>query len=104
MKTEITNTFPKTRECLITTGATAPFFSLIKASLNCLKTFRELGYTHITFQVGDGLDFFNESKPNDLLGLEIRAFAFTDDLYSQMRRLKPGSKREEGLLITHAGE
>jgi beta-1,4-N-acetylglucosaminyltransferase len=98
------------RECLITTGATAPFPDLIKAALDCLDTFSELGFTHITFQVGDGIQYFNEIKPIDLQGLSVDAFALSDGLYSQMRRLKPKInhdgqlEQEEGLLITHAGK
>lgn len=97
------------RECLITTGATAPFIELITAALDCLDTFRKLGYTRITFQAGDGLSHFHEIRPDDFQGLDVEAFAFSDGLYAQMRNLKPkwekGGRlvREEGLVITHAG-
>ena len=99
----------KPRECLITTGATAPFTDLIKAALDCLDTFKELGYTRVIFQAGDGLPYFHEIKPGDFKGVEIEAYAFSDGLYSQMRSLKSKTdsngnlERKEGLVITHAG-
>lgn len=101
---------PKGRECLITTGATAPFPELIKAGLDCLDTFRELGYTRITFQAGKALDYFHEIKPHDTRGLKIEAFDFTSDLSTHMRALKTFGThkghllKEQGLVISHAGK
>jgi beta-1,4-N-acetylglucosaminyltransferase len=102
------------RECLITTGATAPFTELVRGALSeeCLFEFKAQGFTHITIQMGDSLEYFTKKlKPMINPGaIEINAFAFNSSgLNKEMRALqaKSGDSEEDdrqlGLVISHAG-
>lgn len=97
------------KECLITTGATAVFPQLITAALTpeALEGFTRHGFTKLTFQVGQAMDLFLNTKPPtaECFGLEIEAFAFNEGLDNEMRAcLAEDGKSLEGMVITHAGE
>ena len=104
------------KECLITTGATAPFTELVQSALSeeCLAKFKSCGFTHITMQIGDSLEYFtNKIKPFiNPNGIEINAFAFNPlGLNKEMKALKAksncgplGEDYDEGLLICHSGK
>jgi beta-1,4-N-acetylglucosaminyltransferase len=95
------------RECLISTGATAPFPALIAAVLgeDCIQQFADLGYTKLVFQAGDALRYLYEIKPEKTLGVEIEAFDFNrEGLTKQMKAcIGRAGKSKEGLVICHAG-
>jgi len=95
------------KECLITTGATAKFPELIQAALTpeCLQAFADNGFTHLNFQCGETFSSFNDLKPVDTKGLDIKAFEFNKNgLNKEMRACqeKDGVSKK-GLLICHAG-
>jgi beta-1,4-N-acetylglucosaminyltransferase len=95
------------KECLITTGATAKFPELIQAALapECLQAFADNGFTHLNFQCGETFSSFNDLKPVDTKGLDIKAFDFNKNgLNKEMRACqeKDGVSKK-GLLICHAG-
>jgi len=96
-----------TKECLITTGATAEFPELIQAALSpeCLKSFVENGFTRLNFQCGASISSFQDLKPSDTKGLDINAFDFNKNgLNKEMRacQAKEGVS-QKGLVICHAG-
>ena len=93
------------RECLITTGATAPFPELIHAALqpDCLQALKNEGYTHITFQVGASLDYWHENTPQNTFGLKLKAFAFHPDLKNDMRKCLDREGSIKGSVISAAG-
>ena len=96
-----------TKECLITTGATAEFPELIKAALSpeCLHSFVENGFTRLNFQCGASISSFEDLKPSDTKGLDIHAFDFNKNgLNKEMRacQAKEGVS-QKGLVICHAG-
>ncbi|KAH7419911.1 glycosyl transferase [Cadophora sp. MPI-SDFR-AT-0126] len=96
-----------TRECFITTGATAKFTELIQAALSaeCLQTFVDNGFTRLNFQCGESMSAFEELKSIDTQGLEIHGFDFNKDgLTKEMQACqeKKGISRR-GLVICHAG-
>ncbi len=95
------------KECLITTGATAKFTELIKAALTeeSIQAFIDNGFTHLNFQCGESLTKFEEHKPQDTKGLDIKAFDFNrNGLNKEMRACqeKEGVSKK-GLIICHAG-
>lgn len=98
------------KECLITTGATAVFPELVVAALapDALEAFARHGFTKLTFQVGDALDFFRRTKPPvaECFGLEIEGFDFNQGgLDNELRAcLAVEGKSLEGMVITHAGK
>src|SRR4051812_44217718 len=96
------------KECLILTGATAPFDELVKQALEpeVLETFRQEGFTSIVFQVGKGLQFYEDLPKQENKLLTFRAFDYKKEgLNEDMRACqeKKGVARE-GLIISHAGE
>jgi len=96
-----------TKECLVTIGATAKFPELIQATLSpgCLQAFADNGFTHLNFQCGDSMSSFQDLKPTDTKGLDIKAFDFNKNgLNKEMRacQAKEGVSRK-GLVICHAG-
>jgi beta-1,4-N-acetylglucosaminyltransferase len=96
------------KECLILTGATAPFNELVKEALEpkVLETFRKEGFTSIVLQVGKGLQYYEDLPKKEDEFLTIRAFDFKKDgLTADMRACqeKEGVSLE-GLVISHAGE
>jgi hypothetical protein len=106
----------KTKMCFVTVGATAAFDELIEelVSERCLKVLVDLGYTWVTIQCGySGAqlaeDCFKNLFPSSN-GLEpdhisVAAFNFTDGpMTNLMRYVKAGPDRDEGMIITHAGE
>ena len=101
------------KECLITTGATAPFTELVQFALSkdCIATFKRCGFTHITMQIGESLEYVtDEIKNASHWGVEVNAFAFNPKgLSKEMKALKGKApteeeEYEEGLLICHAGK
>lgn len=95
------------KECLITTGATAQFPELVTAALTpeCLQAFVDNGFTHLNFQCGAAFSSFEDLKPQDTKGLDIKAFDFNKKgLNKEMRacQRKEGVS-EKGLVICHAG-
>ncbi len=96
-----------TKECLITTGATAKFTELIRAALapECLQAFVDNGFTKLTFQCGDSLSEFKALEPTDTRGLEISGFDFNKNgLLKEMRACQARKRSEKGLIICHAGQ
>jgi len=95
------------KECLITVGATAKFQGLIQAALSkeCLQKFVDNGFTHLNFQCGESLDYFNEIKPQNTKSLNIKAFAFNKSgLNKEMRACQAKEEvSKQGLVICHAG-
>jgi len=95
------------KECLITTGATAKFPELIQAALTpaCLQAFADNGFTHLNFQCGETFSSFEDLKPKDTKGLDIKAFDFNKNgLNKEMRACQEkDSVSKKGLLICHAG-
>ncbi|KAL2071583.1 hypothetical protein VTL71DRAFT_12818 [Oculimacula yallundae] len=95
------------KECFITTGATAKFTELIEAALSpeCLKTFVDNGFTRVNIQCGESMSAFEQLRPTNTMGLEIRGFAFNKNgLNKEMRACQ--EKRgvsKKGLVICHAG-
>jgi hypothetical protein len=102
-----TDTTQLRKECLITTGATAPFPQLISAVLQpeSLKKFVDLGFTKLTFQVGTSLDYLHDIKPPSMLGMEMAAFDFNPNGLAQEMKacIQREGESQEGLVITHAG-
>ncbi|PBP18618.1 glycosyltransferase family 28 domain-containing protein [Diplocarpon rosae] len=95
-----------TRECLITTGATAEFPELIKAALTseCLQTFVDNGFTRLNFQCGESMRAFEAVKPTEIPGLVIHGFDFNKNgLSKEMRACQATKSSEKGLIICHAG-
>ncbi|OWP06795.1 hypothetical protein B2J93_8852 [Marssonina coronariae] len=95
-----------TKECLITTGATAKFTELIQAALTpeCLQTFVDNGFTRLNFQCGESMPTFEVSKPTEISGLIINGFDFNKNgLYKEMRACQATKSSEKGLIICHAG-
>jgi len=92
--------------CLILTGATAAFNELVKESLSpeVLSTLRSLGFTSVVFQLGKGLQYYQELKKNEAGSPTLRAFDFKKELTAEMRecQAKKGVS-EQGLVISHAG-
>ncbi|CAG8958935.1 hypothetical protein HYFRA_00012932 [Hymenoscyphus fraxineus] len=105
------------RECFVTIGATAKFEDLVAAAVSeqTLIKLKELGYTHLTVQVGDLEDYFKQIRPQDTKGIIVQHFTFDKDgLAHYMKKCKanPGpdggsingfTPSEEGLIICHAG-
>jgi hypothetical protein len=96
------------KECLITVGATAAFPELIVAALqeDVLEALARLGFTKVTFQVGDSMGVFHRAKPKlaDSMGLEIIAFDFNPDgLFKELKACLGRDGGVEGLVITHCG-
>ena len=96
------------KECLITVGATAVFPELIEAALqeDVLEALARLGFTKLTFQVGESMEIFRRAKPKlvDSMGLEIIAFDFNPDgLSKELKACLGRDGRAEGLVITHCG-
>lgn len=96
-----------TKECLITTGATAKFTGLIQAALSpeCLQAFADNGFTRLNFQCGNSFPDFEDLKPKDTRGLEINAFGFNKHgLLKEMKACQEMNGIEKGLIICHAGK
>ena len=93
------------RECLITTGATAPFPELVHAVLqpDSLQALKDEGYTHVTFQVGASLQYWHDIVPQDKHGLELKAFDFHPDLKRDMRKCLDREGFLKGSIICAAG-
>lgn len=95
-----------TKECFITTGATAKFTELIKAALapESLQAFVENGFTNLNFQCGDSMPAFEELRPTDTQGLIITGFDFKKNgLHKEMRACQAKGGSGKGLIICHAG-
>ena len=96
-----------TKECLITTGATAKFTELIRAALGpeCLQAFVDNGFTKLNFQCGDSLSEFEDLRPTDTRGLEMNGFGFNKNgLLKEMKACQARKRSEKGLIICHAGK
>ncbi|CAG8978163.1 hypothetical protein HYALB_00012025 [Hymenoscyphus albidus] len=105
------------RECFVTIGATAKFEDLVAAAVSeqTLTKLKELGYTHLTVQVGDLEDYFKRIRLQDTKGIIVNHFNFDKDglaHYMKKCRANPGpdggsinglTPSEEGLIICHAG-
>ena len=94
------------RECLITTGATAPFPELVLAALqpDCLQALKDEGYTHVTFQVGASLQYWHDIIPQNTFGLKLKAFDFHPDLKDDMRKCLDREGYLKGSVISAAGK
>lgn len=101
------------RFCFVTTGATADFDSLIRASLSppFLKALEEDGYTDLVIQHGSSgariFDEFIAAHPKISHGrnwLRISGFDFkTEGLAAEMQLVKGEEGRLQGVVISHAG-
>lgn len=101
------------RFCFVTTGATANFDSLIRATLSppFLKALEEGGYTDLVIQHGiSGTRIFDEfmaANPKISYGrhrLRISGFDFKKEgLAAEMQFVKGEEGRLQGIVISHAG-
>lgn len=104
------------KHLFLTTGATAPFTTLIQASLtsDLLSALRDHEFTHLTVQAGAALTQFNEAlgllDEHDGQGLQIRGFDFNKQgLGAEMRLCQAKdqdatqAKRLPGVVVSHAG-
>jgi len=90
-----------TKAVLITTGATYPFPSLVRASLSpaVLDTLISLSYTEIRIQHGTSTPLFSELLPQALStypSLSISGFDFVEDMRAE-------EVPRADLVISHAG-
>ena len=94
------------RECLVTTGATAPFPELVHSMLqpDCLQALKGEGYTHVTFQVGESLQYWHDISPQNTFGLKLKAFDFHPDLKTDMRKCLDREGYSKGSVISAAGK
>lgn len=94
--------------CLILTGATAAFDQLVKESLEpeVLQKLDAEGFTNVVFQVGKGLQYYNDLPKNENGKPALRAFDFKKDgLTAEMRQCQEKKgEAEKGLVISHAGK
>lgn len=101
------------RFCFVTTGATADFDSLVRATLSppFLEALEEGGYTDLVIQHGtSGARIFdefiaaNEKTSRGRHRLRIRGFDFKKEgLASEMQAVKGEEGRLQGVIISHAG-
>lgn len=101
---------PKQKVLFTTIGATASFPSLIKAVLtpSFLRAASNHGYTKLIIQFGQGgEELFKEScvkaQKEGPYGLTVEGFDLTDDMMVEMRVVKAGRERDEGVVLCHAG-
>lgn len=98
---------PPEREIFVTIGATATFEDLIRqvGSEEFQQTARELGFTRLTIQCGNSMDFYHEIKCQEVPGLKVKTFGFSaPDLGQEMRGTLKGAGRRKGVVISHAGQ
>ena len=99
--------------CFVTIGATAAFNQLLQAVLDSrfLQALSESGYTNLHLQYGkNGREILKAFELAVALGkqrrygIEITGFDFNKQgLGQEMRTVKAGDCREEGVVISHAG-
>lgn len=102
--------------CFLTTGATAPFHSLLRSALSppFLCALAANDYTDLLLQHGQGgsqvLESIVPAEPDgdrSAHGVHVAGFDFrTDGLVEEMRAAKgggPGGLQEEGCVVCHAG-
>ncbi|KAI0851346.1 glycosyltransferase family 1 protein [Daldinia vernicosa] len=105
----------KSRYAFVTIGASASFKLLIEEVLSeaFLAKLKSLDFTHLIIQCGPDYDYFldaepPEPSPDDPDELLVTGFTFHDDIRKFMElttadHFSPSSKRDRGLIITHAG-
>jgi beta-1,4-N-acetylglucosaminyltransferase len=107
------------RVCFVTVGATATFDALIEAVLSkpFVTELLETDFTHLIVQYGkDNLPLFDRLRlqiPADIrsklkiCGFDFKTEGLTDDMIRTRkmfdRRNTTVLKREEGLVVSHAG-
>lgn len=101
------------RFCFVTTGASADFDSLIRATLSpaVLEALEEGGYTDLVIQHGtsgarifDEFTAANKKKSHGRHRLRIRGFDFKKEgLSAEMQVVKGEEGRLQGVVISHAG-
>ncbi len=101
------------RFCFVTTGATADFNPLIRATLSppFLKALQDAAYTDLVLQHGiEGTKIFNDfirankEGSEGRHGLRFHGFDFNKHgLADEMRIVKGEEGRADGVVISHAG-
>ncbi|TVY34130.1 UDP-N-acetylglucosamine transferase subunit [Lachnellula subtilissima] len=95
------------REIFVTTGATADFQDLLANAVSdeTLQALSDLSFTHLTIQGGKLGDYFQEIKPENTRGVNIRFFDFNKNgLQQEMKACQAREGvSEEGLVVCHAG-
>lgn len=102
------------RICFVTIGATASFDQLIKATLSpgFLQALQASDYTTLSLQYGkNGQQILQEFRENVAsgrqrdYGMDITGFDFNKQgLGQEMKTVKAGKNRQEGVVISHAGK
>jgi beta-1,4-N-acetylglucosaminyltransferase len=101
----------KNRKCFVTVGATAGFRPLLEkvADSTFFGNLSVFKFTELEVQCGPDLEWFEDKiarmRPQDLHGLKVTAFDFTDDMKSHLLSCR-GEKDVSGpgCVIAHAGK
>ncbi|MCJ1385665.1 N-acetylglucosaminyldiphosphodolichol N-acetylglucosaminyltransferase catalytic subunit alg13 [Xylographa soralifera] len=100
-------THPPQKLCFLTVGATAPFDTLVSASLSApfLAALRAASYTDLLVQHGSS-HVFNPrtaAEAGKKYGLTIRGFEFNREGLGREMRAAKGEGGVEGCVVSHAG-